>query len=182
MPNKEINLSKLMSYALRHHPEDLDIKLDQNGWVNLQIFTQALQSRNKNVTLDKVRSVVNSCEKQRFTIDEAKQKIRANQGHSIQVDLQLSIQQPPDVLYHGTVDRFLDSILRDGLRPQQRHHVHLTESLSTAKSVGARRGKAVILEIGTRELVRAGAQFYLSENQVWLIDHVPAQYIRLKQQ
>lgn len=182
MTNKKTNLSKLMSYVLRHHPEELGITLDKNGWVDLKNFTQSLQSRDKTISVDKVREVVESCEKQRFSIDETQQKIRANQGHSIQVDLQLRAQQPPDILYHGTVDRFLDSILRVGLLPQQRHHVHLTESLNTAKSVGARRGRAIILEIETGELVSNGAQFYLSENQVWLIDHVPAQYIKLKQQ
>lgn len=182
MTNKMTSLSKLMSYALRHHPEELGIKLDENGWVSLKTFTQALQSRDRTISVDEVRNVVESCEKQRFSIDEAQQKIRANQGHSIQVDLQLEAKQPPNILYHGTVDRFLDSIFRDGLLPQLRHHVHLTESLNTAKSVGARRGRAVILEIETRELVSNGAQFYLSENQVWLIDHVPSQYIKLKQQ
>ncbi len=182
MTNKKTNLSKLMSYVLRHHPEELGITLDENGWVDLKNFTQSLRSRDKTISVDKVREVVESCEKQRFSIDETQQKIRANQGHSIQVDLQLRAQQPPDILYHGTVDRFLDAILRVGLLPQQRHHVHLTESLNTAKSVGARRGRAVILEIETGELVSNGAQFYLSENQVWLIDHVPAQYIKLKQQ
>lgn len=180
MTNKKTNLSKLMSYVLRHHPEELGITLDENGWVDLKNFTQSLQSRDKTISVDNVREVVESCEKQRFSIDETQQKIRANQGHSIQVDLQLRAQQPPDILYHGTVDRFLDAILRVGLLPQQRHHVHLTESLNTAKSVGARRGRAVILEIETGELVSNGAQFYLSENQVWLIDHVPAQYIKLK--
>ncbi|GGU36334.1 putative RNA 2'-phosphotransferase [Lentzea flava] len=165
-----IRLSKRMSKALRHQPERVGLTLDANGWVPVADLLRALK-----IGEAELREVVARNDKQRFTIDG--DRIRANQGHSVEVDLGLPTAIPPDTLFHGTVAQFLDAILRDGLRPMARHDVHLSPDRETARRVGARRGQPVILTVDAKAMSEAGHEFRLSANGVWLTAHVPAEYL-----
>jgi putative RNA 2'-phosphotransferase len=168
--DRMIRLSKRMSKALRHRPERVGLTLDPAGWVPVTDLLTAL-----GITEAELREVVDRNDKKRFTIDG--DRIRANQGHSVEVDLGLPAAIPPDTLFHGTVARFLDDIMRDGLRPMSRHDVHLSPDRETARRVGARRGRPVILTVDARAMSEAGHEFRLSANGVWLTDHVPARYL-----
>lgn len=165
-----IKLSKRMSKALRHSPERVGLTLDPAGWVPVSDLLNAL-----GVTEDELLLVVSRNDKQRFTIDG--DRIRANQGHSVEVDLGLPAATPPDALFHGTVAQYLDDIMRDGLRPMNRHDVHLSPDQETARRVGARRGRPVILSVDAKAMSDDGHEFRLSANGVWLTQHVPARYL-----
>ena len=174
-------ISKFLSFVLRHQPDAIGLTLDENGWVNIdELIDKANQSKEANaltLTPALIQEVVASNDKQRFAISEDGLMIRANQGHSVKVDLQLKPMEPPDILYHGTATRFLDDILKDGLKAQQRQHVHLSKDVETATKVGQRYGKPVILKTKARLMHEQGFVFYLSENGVWLTNNVPSQYI-----
>jgi putative RNA 2'-phosphotransferase len=177
--NNNKNISKFLSLVLRHKPESIGITLDENGWVSV---TELLEKINaKGTALDKatLQMVVDTNDKKRFTFNEDGTKIRANQGHSITVDLALQTQEPPTVLYHGTVAKHIDAIKKEGLLKMSRQHVHLSKDVETATIVGNRRGKAIILTIDTKAMIEEGYPFYLSENNVWLTDHVPSRFIEL---
>uniref|UniRef100_A0A914YAV7 2'-phosphotransferase n=1 Tax=Panagrolaimus superbus TaxID=310955 RepID=A0A914YAV7_9BILA len=168
-----INISKKLSYHLRHGPEKIGLKLDKNGWANVEAILSKLH-----ITKTELEECVSKNNKQRFAFDESRQKIRANQGHSIKdVDLELPTTIPPKILYHGTVERFLDSIMSDGLRPMSRQHVHLSDSIETAQKVGSRRGNAIILKVDTVGMIEDGMEFRVSSNGVWLTAHVPSKYL-----
>lgn len=166
------NLSKMMSYVLRHKPEEIGIKLDYAGWVDVDELLSALQSHGWDVDGDDLKNVVESNDKKRFSFSEGGTKIRANQGHSIKVDLGLVPEVPPAILYHGTATRFLKSIEQNGITKQSRHHVHLSADTETAVKVGQRHGKCVVLSIGAEMMVNDGIEFYKSDNGVWLTDFV----------
>ncbi|MET8757107.1 RNA 2'-phosphotransferase [Lentzea sp. NPDC004782] len=168
--DRMIRLSKRMSKALRHKPERVGLTLDPAGWVPVTDLLTAL-----GITEAELREVVDRNDKKRFTIDG--DRIRANQGHSVEVDLGLPAAIPPDTLFHGTVAQFLDDIMRDGLRPMSRHDVHLSPDRETARRVGARRGRPVILTVDAKAMSDAGHEFRLSANGVWLTGHVPARYL-----
>ena len=169
-------ISKFLSLILRHKPETINLKLDENGWADVD----ELIAKSKNIKLTKelINEVVRDDDKQRFIIEE--NKIRANQGHSIEVDLELKAVTPPDILYHGTATRFLDSIMQTGLSKQARQHVHLSQELETATAVGKRHGKLVILEVDAKKMFDEGFEFYLSENGVWLTDVVGVRFLKEK--
>lgn len=165
-----IRLSKRMSKALRHQPERVGLTLDAAGWVPVADLLSAL-----GVSEADLREVVERNDKKRFTIDG--DRIRANQGHSVGVELGLPVATPPDELFHGTVAQYLDSIMRDGLRPMARHDVHLSPDRETARRVGSRRGRPVILTVDAGRMHADGHEFRLSANGVWLTQHVPARYL-----
>ncbi len=171
------HISKLISLVLRHKPETIGLQLDENGWADVQELIEKINESGTAVNEATINLVVETNDKKRFAFNEDKTRIRANQGHSIEVELNLKAVQPPDILYHGTTERFLDSILKTGLTKQQRQHVHLSELITTAKAVGSRHGKPVIVNINAKAMATAGCLFYLSDNNVWLVDSVPVEYI-----
>jgi len=176
---KETKLSKFISLLLRHKPETIGLYLDKNGWANVEELI--LKSSNKGSIFSKedLIFVVKNCKKQRFTFNEDQTKIRANQGHSITIDLELENTIPPEKLYHGTAEKNLESIFKTGINKQNRNHVHLSGDIETAIKVGARHGKVVVLEINSGKMYKEGCQFYLSKNKVWLCHFVDFKYISI---
>lgn len=169
--------SKLLSLALRHRPEVLGVELDGQGWAAVAAVLSGLVRKDKAWDLALLQRVVRENNKQRFEFSEDGQRIRARQGHSLPVDLALEPREPPERLFHGTVSPALPAIRREGLRRMARHHVHLSADEATARLVGARRGRPVVLTVRAAELARSGVPFYLSTNGVWLVEHVPISYI-----
>lgn len=170
-------ISKFLSLVLRHQPEKIGITLDSAGWVDVEDLLHALNTNGFAVSEPELREVVDTSEKQRFAFSEDDERIRASQGHSVDVELGYPPAPPPDVLYHGTVERALESIRKSGLIKGSRHHVHLSGDVTTAEKVGQRRGPPIILIIHSAPMQAAGFQFFVSANGVWLTDHVPPQYI-----
>lgn len=173
----QIKVSKFLSYVLRHRPDSIGLTLDGNGWADVAELLACSQANGKRLTKELLQNVVAENDKKRFEFSGNGQKIRASQGHSLRVELAYQPKQPPAILYHGTVAKFLDAILEKGLIKMSRHHVHLSEDFATAQNVGSRRGKPLILTIRAREMYRLGHVFYLSTNGVWLTDHVPPAYL-----
>lgn len=174
-----VKVSKYLSKHLRHQPERLGLTLAPGGWVGVDELLAACEAHNFPVTRDELDQVVARNDKQRFSFDAARRLIRANQGHSVEVDLQLERVVPPEVLYHGTGERSAESILANGLRRMARHHVHLSSDVETAKKVGARHGRPVVFEVCAAAMSEEGHAFYLSANGVWLVESVPPQHLRL---
>ena len=171
-------ISKFLSLVLRHKPETIQIQLDKNGWVSVSELIKKLNKNGKEINFEILKHIVATNSKKRFAFNEDKTKIRASQGHSLQIDLNYEPIKPPNVLYHGTSERFLDSILKSGIEKRNRQHVHLSSDIETAFKVGQRHGKPVILEIETEKMNKDGHKFYLSENNVWLTEYVPVEYIK----
>lgn len=170
--------SKFISLVLRHDPSQANITLDENGWADVTALIKGMNSAGRIlITLDELKDIVATSDKQRFKFNEDYTKIRANQGHSVSVDVELKETQPPAILYHGTADRFLQSIKTDGLKPRSRLYVHLSGDRETAVKVGSRHGKPVVLTINADKMNKDGFKFYLSDNGVWLTGSVPAEYI-----
>jgi putative RNA 2'-phosphotransferase len=175
---RKVRVSKRLSLHLRHAPGDIGLELGPGGWVAVDDLLAALARNGFPVDREELAEVVASSDKQRFAIDETGTMIRANQGHSVAVDLELAEADPPDVLFHGTVAAALPAIRREGLRPMARHHVHLSDSADTATRVGARRGKPLVLEVDTSGMRAQGHRFFRSANGVWLVDAVPPEHLR----
>ena len=175
--DRATSISKYLSLVLRHNPAAAGVTLDAEGWVSVAELLAGAARHGHSFTRAELDEVVQTNEKQRFAFSPDSQRIRANQGHSISVDLGLTPETPPDILYHGTVDRFLSSILSRGLEKGSRHHVHLSPDIDTATRVGSRRGQPVILKIDAASMHSAGFHFFCSANSVWLTEHVPPQYI-----
>jgi putative RNA 2'-phosphotransferase len=169
-----VRLSKRLSFVLRHRPDIVGLALDDAGWVDVDELLDALR-----LSRADLEHVVATNDKQRFAFDESGTRIRASQGHSRPVDLGYSAQRPPDEVFHGTVGRFLPAILEEGLRPGRRHAVHLSPDVATARTVGGRRGRPVILRIDAAALHADGRSFTRSANGVWLVDAVPPSYLRV---
>ena len=170
-------LSVFISLILRHKPEVIGIKLDKNGWANVTELINGI-NKTRHITMEQLEEIVRTDKKQRYSFNEDHSKIRANQGHSVNVDVELKKAFPPDILYHGTCDRFLDSIQRLGLQPQSRQYVHLSSNVETAMTVGKRHGNPVVLKIDARQMEKDGYQFFISENKVWLTKKVPSKYLK----
>lgn len=173
-----VKISKFLSKYLRHEPERLGLTLLPGGWVPIDVLLAASAARSFPISRAELDEVVATNDKQRFGFDPSGDLIRAHQGHSVPVDLQLDPAIPPPTLYHGTIARSLDSIMREGLRPMRRQHVHLSPDIATARRVGARRGDPIVLVIDAAGLHAAGTTFYRSTNGVWLVDQVPPAYLR----
>ena len=170
-------ISKSLSYWLRHKPDAAGLTLDPAGWASVDRVLAALADAGLTDRLAALEQVVATNDKARFEFSDDGRLIRARQGHSLDVDLDWPLADPPEHLFHGTVDRFLDAILRDGLKPMARHHVHLSPDVAAAQAVGARRGKPVVLRVTAGEMARVGHQFRLSANGVWLTATVPPAFL-----
>ncbi len=171
-------ISKLLARWLRHRPDAIQLTLDKNGWANIDELLLKAAGSDIPITKEELMVAVVNNDKQRFSLSPDGLRIRAAQGHSVDVDLKLPIRNPPPVLYHGTVLKFITSIKKQGLLPGTRRDVHLSANKETAELVGARRGAAVVLIIETFPLLRDRFQFRCAENGVWLIPSVPPQYLR----
>jgi putative RNA 2'-phosphotransferase len=175
--NIMIRISKRMSLHLRHAPERIGIELGPGGWVDVDTFLSALGEHGFRVSRAELDDVVARNDKRRFAFDHSGTRIRASQGHSVEVNLELPVTDPPAVLFHGTAERFLPQIESAGLRPMGRHHVHMSAEMDTAIKVGARHGRPVVLTVDAAAMVAAGHLFHVSANGVWLTDTVPATYL-----
>ncbi len=178
IPQRYVRISKYLSKHLRHQPERLGLELLPGGWVEVDKLLAAASANGFEITLADLQQVVATNDKQRFAFNDRGDLIRANQGHSVDVDLQLTVQTPPDLLYHGTHVKAVDAILTAGLQKMSRHHVHLTTDLNMAAKVGGRRGESVIFAVDGIAMVADGYSFYRTENDVWLVDAVPPQYLK----
>lgn len=172
-------ISKFLSLILRHSPQTVGIKIDRKGgWTDVPTLIQKVNQHGKcHLNMEILEEIVRTDEKQRYSFNQNKTKIRANQGHSIPVDLELKEQIPPEVLYHGTAERFSASIAEQGLLSMNRQYVHLSGDEETAIKVGKRHGKQKVLKVQAGEMYRQGYRFYLSENHVWLTEHVPPKFL-----
>jgi putative RNA 2'-phosphotransferase len=168
-------MGKFLCLILRHKPEIVGISLDEHGWANVKDLIEGInqQCYFDMTTLEKIVVTDN---KQRYSFNEDKTKIRANQGHSVDVDVELEEVNPPEYLFHGTGRKYIDSIMKDGLVPKSRLYVHLSDNYNTAINVGMRHGEPVVLCIYAGDMYRDGYKFYRSKNGVWLVKHVPVEY------
>jgi putative RNA 2'-phosphotransferase len=177
MQPRAVKVSKYLAKYLRHAPHELGLELQPGGWVPVDDLLAAAEKNGFPISYDELVECVETNDKQRFAFDVSGELIRANQGHSVEVDLQLEEREPPEFLYHGTVERFLPSILEEGLIRGKRHHVHLSKDVETARKVGSRRGKPVILQVDAGRMHWDGHKFLLSANGVWLTDSVAPAYL-----
>ena len=173
------NLSKYMSLILRHKPEAIGISLDEHGWASVNDLICGIEKNNPGFNMDILEQIVRTDSKQRYSFNDDKSLIRANQGHSVNVDVELKEKEPPEYLYHGTGEKYVKSINQDGLIPKSRLYVHLSKDIKTAENVGKRHGKEVVYRINSGQMYRDGYKFYLSENGVWLIKEVPVKYLEM---
>ncbi|HMR88535.1 MAG TPA: RNA 2'-phosphotransferase [Saprospiraceae bacterium] len=176
---QEIRISKFLSLVLRHKPEIIGINLDQNGWTDVNILIKQSNDYGVNFDFEVLKHIVASNSKKRFAFTDGFDKIRASQGHSIDIELGYSNQEPPEVLYHGTSERSVESILLSGLEKRNRQHVHLSIDIETAIKVGQRHGKPQIFEVRSQQMFKDKFEFFISDNGVWLTDNVPAKYLKL---
>ena len=170
MKNDLISKGKHLSFLLRH---DTSYKFDKHGWREIKDLVD-----NHGYTMSELEEIVATNDKKRYEFSLDKKKIRALQGHSIQVDVELKEIVPPDVLYHGTATRFLEQILKTGIKKMSRLYVQLSGNIKTAEEVGARHGTPVILEIDTKKMTEDGIKFFFSKNEVWLVDYIDPKYIK----
>ncbi|MEM1321557.1 MAG: RNA 2'-phosphotransferase [Bacteroidota bacterium] len=174
---KDQQLSKYLSLLLRHQPERIGLQLDEQGWTSVTELLEKLWRDGKRIHIEQLDRVVKTNNKKRFSFNADRTRIRANQGHSIKIDLAYEPADPPAILYHGTATRFLESIQAQGLLKRNRHHVHLSADQETARAVGQRHGKPCILSIDTAAMLAEGHQFFCSANGVWLCEQVPPQFL-----
>lgn len=172
-------VSRYLAKHLRHRPERLGITLAPGGWVGIDELLTACHRAGFALTRAELAEVVERNDKQRFGLDRSGARIRANQGHSVEVDLQLSPSVPPDVLYHGTAATAVDAILDRGLHPMGRNHVHLSTDVLMATTVGARHGTPVVLQVAASRMHADGSVFVRSVNGIWLVDHVPSRHLAM---
>lgn len=174
-----IQLGKFISLILRHKPETIGINLDEHGWANVQDLINGINNSGRTITFEQLDEIVQTNDKKRYSFNEDKTLIRANQGHSINVDVELKEAIPPKVLYHGTGEKYLDAILEDGIKHKNRLNVHLSKDIETAIKVGKRHGNPIVLKIDTEAMLNDGFKFYLSENGVWLTSDIGPKYFKI---
>ena len=177
MPDPHKTRSKFLSLVLRHQPDLIGITLDPAGWVSVDDLLAGCRRKGHDLSLADLEEIVHTSDKQRYAFNDDKTRIRANQGHSVPVDLGHAPTAPPAVLYHGTAEKSVPGIRRDGVRKGKRHDVHLSERVDTATAVGSRHGKLVLLTVAAGRMHRDGFTFHRTPNGVWLADHVPAEYL-----
>ena len=170
------DLSKFISLILRHKPETIGIALDEHGWADVKELIEGI-NKSHPLTMEVLEEIVAEDEKQRYSFNEDKTKIRANQGHSVQVDVELEEKEPPKILYHGTGEKYVTSIEENGLIPKSRLYVHLSKDVETAFKVGSRHGRPVVYTVDSSRMYEDGYHFYLSANGVWLTKAVPVRYL-----
>lgn len=173
------NISKYISLILRHKPEVINISLDEHGWANVDKLISGVEKNNPGFNMEILEEIVDTDNKGRYSFNEDKTLIRANQGHSIQVDVELENKIPPDVLFHGTGIKYREFIDKQGLLPKSRLYVHLSEDTDTAYNVGKRHGEPIIYMVDAKIMYKDGYPFYLSKNGVWLTKQVPVKYLTL---
>ncbi|WP_109436659.1 MULTISPECIES: RNA 2'-phosphotransferase [Aquimarina] len=180
MKTNHKHISKFLSLILRHNPGKIKLYLDENGWADVSELLSKAKRHQPILDFELLKEIVETNDKKRFAFNEGETRIRANQGHSIQIDLEYKPVRPPEFLYHGTVAKFMDAIREKGLLKMSRHHVHLSEERETATNVGSRRGKPIILTVRSGEMYTNGIEFFQSDNGVWLTDTVAPEYIEFK--
>mgnify|MGYP000403217045 CR=1 FL=1 len=179
MATRIVRTSKFLSYVLRHNPDALGLDLDPGGWADVDTLLDRAHADGRSIDRDLLKRVIAHGEKRRFTLSDDGTKIRANYGHSIAVNLDLTPTAPPNELYHGTAETALPSIRSEGLHPQSRQYVHLSPTPEEAESVGRRHGTPVVLTIKAPALSEAGFTLYRSTETVWLTRHVPARFLQI---
>jgi len=180
MAERAASKSKLLSFVLRHDPGSFGLTLERDGWVEVDGLLRALAAHGRPLARAELERIVRESDKQRFALSADGERIRANQGHSVDVELGYEAAPPPPLLFHGTVERFLEAIRSEGLKRGERHHVHLSATPELALSVGARRGRPILLEIDAAGMAHTGHEFFCTPNGVWLTSHVPANFLRLR--
>lgn len=176
---RKTRISKFLSLILRHKPETVGLTLDSNGWVEVEKLLEACARKGNAFSREELEEVVRTNEKKRFAFDENRMRIRASQGHSIEVEIEFEEKKPPKALYHGTAERNVETIKQKGLMKMRRHHVHLSSDVETALSVGRRYGKPIVFKVKTEEMLTRGYKFYVSANDVWLTDEVPPMFLEI---
>lgn len=176
---KTTNISRYIALLLRHHPEKAGLCLDEHGWVEVEALIQGVRRRYPEFNRAVLDEIVARDSKQRYAYNQDKTCIRANQGHSIPVDVELKQALPPTILYHGTGEKYVESIQKVGLIPKSRLYVHLSTDIQTAIQVGKRHGQPVVYQIDTQQMIRDGFIFYISANHIWLTKAVPVQYLKI---
>jgi putative RNA 2'-phosphotransferase len=176
---RKTKISKFLSLILRHKPEEIGLNLDENGWANVAELREACADYGQPFTFAELEEVVSTNDKKRFSFNETKTKIRANQGHSLDLEIEFEKKAPPEILYHGTAEKNVGAIFASGLQKMNRHHVHLSADAETARKVGARHGKPVIFEIKTSAMLEEDFEFFVSANDVWLVREVPPKFLEI---
>lgn len=174
----KLKLSRFISLILRHKPDTIGITLDEHGWASVSELLSGINACGNEIDMKTLEEIVAEDDKQRYSFNDDKTKIRANQGHSVNVDVELKKAEPPEILFHGTGEKYVSSIKSEGLKPKSRLYVHLSSDRETAVKVGSRHGKPVVFEVNSGEMSRRGFEFFISENGVWLTKFVPAEYLR----
>lgn len=177
--NQKTKISKFLSLVLRHKPDVIGLRLDENGWANVEELLANSAKNGNSFTRKDLEEVVETNDKKRFSFDKSGTKIRANQGHSLKVELEFEEKIPPKYLYHGTAEKNLGLIFNNGLQKMNRHHVHLSADIATAQNVGIRHGKPIIFQIDTKKMLAENFKFFISANGVWLVDEVPPKFLEV---
>ncbi|MBZ9624428.1 RNA 2'-phosphotransferase [Clostridium sp. FP2] len=178
--NRDVGLSRFISLILRHKPHSVGITLDEFGWANVEDLINGVCECGKKIDMQTLNRIVDENNKQRYSFNEDNTKIRANQGHSVDVNIEFEEKIPPQYLYHGTSERSSASIMDLGIQKQNRQYVHLSLDIKTAYAVGKRHGKPIIMRIDAEKMHEDGFKFYLSKNMVWLVDFVSVGYVSIE--
>lgn len=174
--SSDVKLGRFLSLVLRHNPDAAGISLDEHGWADVQELLNGVRRSGRQINLETLERIVRENNQPRYSFNADHTKIRANQGHSLQVDVELTAVKPPRYLYHGTASRFLPAIQREGIKKMSRQYVHLSGNFQTAVEVGRRHGSPVVITINAEAMAHDGVTFYLSENGVWLCEYVAPEY------